>query len=332
SPPSFFDESRNSPPYPATRAWGVQYGGLVFLPITVLGAIGLVAALFSGTRYLLWLAVLLLGLALPALGCATARRLLVFDLGWCAFAAIGLGALTRAPGLRRVGRRGRVALATGFLGLMGAWTLAAMVILREGPSYHGLYSVPFATGCVRDVVTCARCVEAGRQWEDDIRRGSMVILVDSDLDREYATWPGGLPVYGLIGAAAAGGRDRFQELYPILWNVNGLPGVHHYYAVGGPPTVFLPDLLRPTPYTTIVWQSERPTAWERWVASRLVAAGGRMSTFATPLGDGPGFRVETDKSAESAVIDAIAAIAPAPAADALCISATPVKTEPLRFI
>ena len=326
----YFLVNRSSRPQRPTWARGIQYGGLVFQPVAILGAVGLLSVVFSRSLPLVWLTALVLGLAMPALGCSTARRLLIFDLGWCAFAAIGLAYVARTRVLARVPLRYRAPLAAGFLGLMGAWTLAAMLIWREpAPIYRGLRAVPFATGCVEDIRSCPRCVEAGKEWERDIERGNLVMLLDSDLQRENPTGPGGLPLYGYLAAAATGRRDRFQELYPILWNNTYTP-VFRRYSATGDHEAFLRELLGGIPYGSIVWHCERPTAWDRWLANRLVAIGGRLTTFSTPLGDGPGFRVETDKGHEQAVLAVLASLYGG-AADrsASCVSTRKVASEPL---
>src|SRR5436190_138264 len=155
----YFLVNRSSRPQRPTWARGIQYGGLVFQPVAILGAVGLLSVVFSRSLPLVWLTALVLGLAMPALGCSTARRLLIFDLGWCAFAAIGLAYVARTRVLARVPLRYRAPLAAGFLGLMGAWTLTAMLSLRGPPGYRGVHAVPFATGCVEDIVSCSRCAE-----------------------------------------------------------------------------------------------------------------------------------------------------------------------------
>jgi len=327
----YFLVNRSSRPQRPTWARGIQYGGLVFQPVAILGVVGLLSVVFSRSLPLVWLTALVLGLAMPSLGCSTARRLLVFDLGWCAFAAIGLAYVARTRVLARVPLRYRAPLAAGFLGLMGAWTLTAMLSLRGPPGYRGVHAVPFATGCVEDIVSCPRCVEAGKQWEADIKRGNLVMLLDSDLQRENPTGPGGLPLYGYLAAAATGQRDRFQELYPILWNHSYTPVFRRYHA-DGDHEAFLRQLLGAIPYGSIVWQSERPTAWDRWLASRLVAVGGRLTTFSTPLGDGPGFRVETDKGREEAVLGVLASLyGGAVDWSPSCVSARRVASEPVPF-
>jgi hypothetical protein len=53
------------------------------------------------------------------------------------------------------------------------------------------------------------------------------------------------------------------------------------------------SLFEQTAPARIVWHFERPTAWERWLATRLISAGGTEETFATALSPRPGRRVIT---------------------------------------
>lgn len=329
---AYFRVNRSGPPYAAIWSWGIQYGGLTFLPLTVLGVIGLLVAPSFGWGALVWFGTLVLGLAMPALGCASARRLIIFDLAWCAFAAFGLAYLPRTALLRRVPLRHRPALAAAFLGLTGAWTFAAMAILGRGPSDAAVYQVPFGTGCVGDVVSCPRCAEVARRWEGDIRNGDLTILLDSDVQRENPTAPAGLTLFGQLAAVAAGRPDWFQEIHPIIWNLTFVPDFRQYYSPDSSPAAYLSRLLKASPYRRLLWHSEHPTAWDRALARRLVAAGGRLETFSTPLGAGPGFRVETDKADEDAVLATVAAMLPDAAAQpASCVVMTRVRADPMPF-
>src|SRR5207244_11820672 len=93
----YFVLNRNSPPERSQMGWGAQYGGLVFFPVTLLGLVGALGILIRRRALDLWHWVLFLGISMPALGCASARRMIVFDLGGVARAR------SRAPGRR--GRR-----------------------------------------------------------------------------------------------------------------------------------------------------------------------------------------------------------------------------------
>jgi hypothetical protein len=326
---AYFHVGRTGPPTPAIWSWGIQYGGLTFLPLTLLGVAGLLAAPSLGWGALVWIWTLVLGLAVPALGCASARRLLVFDLGWSAFAAFGLALLPRSPLLRRVPLRHRPGLAAVSLGALGAWTFIAMALLGRGPGGPAILHVPFATGCLNDVLFCPRCAEIAQRWERDIANGDLVILLDSDAQRENATAPAGLSLFGQVAALGSDRPEWFQELHPVIWNLNFLPTFRQYYSPVGTPGGYLSELLRSTPYRRVVWHSERPIAWDRELAKRLLAAGGRIETFPTPFGPGVGFRVETEKANENDVIAAVTAFLPGAAevAPTSCVTTIRVRAE-----
>jgi hypothetical protein len=75
----------------------------------------------------------------------------------------------------------------------------------------------------------------------------------------------------------------------------------------------------------IVWHFERPTAWERWLAGRLVEAGGVAESFETPLSPTPGLRVVTagaQRDAAFAVLRELVA-GLAPGADSACFDLVP---------
>ena len=322
----------DSPREPSQVGWGAQYGGLVFFPVTLLGLVGALGILIRRRALDVWHWVLFLGISMPALGCASARRLIVFDLGWCALA--GEGALLLRES--RVFRQIRPTVAAGavavFILCMGTWSFAVMYILR-GTETSPIYHVPFATGCVADITTCPRCVAVGKQWENDIRKGALVVLVDSDLDRENPTRPAGLPLYGQLAAIAADKREAFQELYPILWDVNTSPEFRTYYAKRGDIVPFLSRVISEVRPTKVIWHAERPTAWDRKLATDLSAIGGRLEFFETPLSSGGGFRVETDRALEARVLDLIQrwATGRAESPQSSCISHELVETKKLSL-
>ncbi|HLY36575.1 MAG TPA: hypothetical protein VKU61_00975 [Candidatus Binatia bacterium] len=328
----YFLINRDTPPAPAAWGWGIAHGGLTFLPVTALGVLGLIRTLRAPAQYLVWFAMLVVGLALPAMACTVARRLLVFDLGWCAFAAAGMLALADTAVLGRVPRRARGILAGALVAAIGCWTMAAIVGLAppldDGPpapvAYgSGWFACPDFSR-LSDVTTCRRCLEVAKGWEADIRDEKLIILVDSDMNRETPTSPGGLPLYGFLAAARNGTPERFQELYPILLNVNHVPESHAYYARPGDYAAYVADLLHRAPHRSIVWHAERPTAWDRWLARRL---GGTTATFATPLSAVGGFRVETPASADDSVIELLTSLETRSA----CVKANVVAEDRLPF-
>src|SRR5437773_3276160 len=167
-----------------------------------------------------------------------------------AWMCLGKAADRLRPGLVRPRRRGRAPPARipclspdppyggGGRG-RGVHSMHGHVELRGHvhPARHGRdlchLSRPLCDGLCRRHHACPRCVAVGKQWEKDIRKDALVVLVDSDLDRENATRPAGLPLYRHLAAIAADRPEAFQELYPILWDFNTSPEFRTYYATRG---------------------------------------------------------------------------------------------------
>jgi hypothetical protein len=273
---------------------GVDNGGLSLLPVGLLGMVGLFSVLRRLRRQWLWLAVAAAGFALPALSVMTARRALVFDLAWCAFAAHGLLDVADALG-RRLSRTARASAVALVLGLVAVWSFGAVFGLGATmPATYGVH-IPFGDAGFSDGIACRRCLEAAKGWQHDIADGAFVVLFDNDAYRENATSPGGLRTYGKIASLAAGQRDRFVELYGLMggWESEP-PAIGPIY--DRMRTTFVDELVarleRAAP-RRIVWHFERPTAWERVLAARLAIAGSRLETFSTALDPRGGLRVTT---------------------------------------
>src|SRR5262249_62285978 len=86
---------------------GMTSGGLVLLPVLLLGALGLVRGLRHPVEHGLWLALAAAGFLPPLLAFPSARRFLVLDVAWGAFAAPGLLPLLESPLLAPATTRGR---------------------------------------------------------------------------------------------------------------------------------------------------------------------------------------------------------------------------------
>ena len=303
---------------------GLQHGGLSLVPTAILGAVGLLVVARRFRSQWLWVAVAAAGLALPIISTTTARRLLVFDLAWCAFAAHGL--LAVVDGVAAAwSRRTRAVLVAAVVGSVAAWSALAVFALSAGLPAGGMQPIPFGEAGFGDGTTCKRCLEAAKQWQRDITAGGFVLLFDNDRIRENRTSPGGLPVYGKIAAAGAGKQLAFVEVYTLMANWDGeapTPGSVFFDGRDGDFATALVERMERVAPERIVWQFERPTAWERWLARRLTDAGGTSESFSTPLSATPGERVVTPwerRDGAFAVLRALAA-GSRPAEDTPCVT------------
>ncbi|MGH7893609.1 MAG: hypothetical protein ACREQL_03025, partial [Candidatus Binatia bacterium] len=261
---------------------GMENGGLAFVPTALLGALGLFDVLRRIRRQWIWLALAAAGLAVPALSVMTARRALVFDLAWAALAAHGVLTLVDGGG-RGWPRRARAWAAGAMVAVIALWgTVAVFALSAVLPASSGRH-IPFGEAGFGDGVACKRCVEAGRQWEQDIADGAFVVAFDNDAAREHRMSPGGLPLYGKIGALVAGAPDRFVEGYALMAGLDPeppTPGPMFDRSSTDFATHLSARIDRAAP-RRLVWHFERPTRWERWLAYRLRAAGGMLERFST---------------------------------------------------
>jgi hypothetical protein len=274
------------------RKPGIAEGGLASPAAGVLGLVGLVAVLRRFRRQWPWLVLAAIGLALPSLSAASARRMLLFDVAWCGLAAHGL--LAAADGLgRRASYAARAGGVAATVVVLALWSTVAVFGLSAAMPADYAKHIPFGDAGFGDGVACRRCVEAARGWERDVANGAFVVLFDNDAFRENRTSPGGLPAYGKIAALAAGRPRAFVEGYGLMaaWDPEPpTPGMTFDRTA----STFVDELesrMDAVAPRRIVWHFERPTAWERWLAGRLQAAGAVRETFATPLGPGDGIRL-----------------------------------------
>jgi hypothetical protein len=279
------------PPY----RFGMQFGGLCLVPVTILGLLGLVAALRHPLRTWPLFLLAAAGIAVPVLSVTTARRLLLFDLAWCAFASVGVLLLVRASVRVGASMRAAAALVVVMVIAIGSWSFASVVALNQALPGRHLTPLPFGESGFGDGMTCVRCQRAGYEWRDEIARGAFVVLFDADLDRENIG-VGGLTLYGRVAALSVDRPRSFLDFYPVMRNLDlsrDNPG-RQFDATRQDFASYMRQRIEAARPATIVWHFESPTQWERWLARRLVDAGGTAVEFETPLSRERGLQVRTE--------------------------------------
>ncbi|MCW5889091.1 MAG: hypothetical protein KIT14_00925 [bacterium] len=238
-----------------------------------------------------------------------------------------------------VARRGgprRLAVAAGLLLALGAWSGGTLAALAAALPRAGRVPIPFGESGFGDGLACLQCVEEGRRWQRAIAGGEVIVLFDSDCEREDATSPAGVPMYGRIGARAAGRPEAFLELYAVLQNVereDDPPRVlQRWDATRTNGLVHLETRLAAAGDAAIVWEFRHPTAWEQSLADRLERAGGIRRALdlpdippyprMRPAGDGaPPFQIVTPLHERGAALAALRAWLEPPIAWASCATA-----------
>src|SRR5262245_45619459 len=136
---------------------GMSNGGLVLLPVLALGVIGLVACLRHPIERAVWLALAVGGLLPPIIAPPTARRFLVFDIAWAAFASLGLLWLLESRLLTPAAPARRWQWGAMVLAGIGCWSAAA-VALSWSLLPDQQVRIPFAESGIGDQCTCLGCV------------------------------------------------------------------------------------------------------------------------------------------------------------------------------
>ena len=274
--------------------WNLRSGGLCLLPVSLLGAFGGIFMLRHPLRYSPWLIMALMGLALPVLSVPTARRLLVFDTAWCAWAAAGCLCLQEMLAKSWNPRASKItAIGCFFIfGIFSAWTLFGLH--RALPPISGTV-IPFGESGFGDGLTCLHCYQTGEIFQKEIEQNHIVVVFDTDLERENATCPGGLYLYGRLGALNAKRLRNFVQFYPLWNNFNQEPP-NIGTIFDGTKTNFAEYLIQSIEKSgaeEILWHFECPTQWEVWFADRLQSEGGFLTRFKTPLSQVDGIQVRT---------------------------------------
>jgi len=263
-------------------AEGMTTGGLVLLPMLLAGMVGLVHALRHPLQRGLWLALAVCGFLPPLLGYPSARRFLVFDVAWCAFAALGIVAVAESRLLDPATGNGRWRAAIILVGATAVWSAATVGLSAAALPGQHVY-IPFGESGFRDGQTCLGCVDTARRWQREIERGHVVVALDTDMYRENPTSPGGIMTYGKTVALAVGHPDRFIDYYALVSNVDWGPPRPGQLTPAVPTDVALALATRfgGAAASPIVWWVTDPNAWERQLAEALVAAGSTRTTPAT---------------------------------------------------
>ena len=135
--------------------------------------------------------------------------------------------------------------------------------------------MPFAESGFGDGLTCLSCGQSARVWRHEIEDGNLVVLFDTDIDRENRTSPGGLWAYGKLAALSAGHTDRFLDFYALLTNFDVEPPRAGPIMLQPPEDVTsaIAERIESATPRAIVWWFSQPNAWERTLVDALVAAG-----------------------------------------------------------
>src|SRR5262245_2609756 len=332
--------SAPSPWLGTLRQPGMAGGGLVLLPVLLLGAVGMLRCLRHPVERGLWLVLAVCGLLPSLLGVPSARRLLVLDVAWCALAALGLLGIVGSRFLSPATSSGRWRVAGGVLAAIAVWSAAAVGLSAAIVPPNQIH-IPFGDSGFGDGSTCLGCVRTARIWQQEMAQGRMVILFDTDVYRENPTAPGGLSLYGKTAALAAGNAGRFLDYYAIVSNFDRLPPRPGPFANVAPEDVArdLGARIEAAAPSAIVWWFTQPTAWERWLAKELVVAGSSRTDPAPvpmwgadrPILAAPPIRIETPWERRQ---DALAVIhrlvdPPMPAA---CVRLVPVATRNVPLV
>jgi hypothetical protein len=317
---------------------GMTAGGLVLLPLLLAGIVGVVSALRHPIERALWLALAVCGFLPPLLGFPSARRALVFDMAWCALAALGLLVLAESRLLDPATSGGRWRWAAALVAAIGLWSALTLGLADAAlPAQH--VPIPFGESGFGDGATCLGCIDAARSWQREMESGRLVVMLDTDMYRENATSPGGIMLYGKTAALAAGRPDRFLDYYTLVANYD--PGPSHPGALAPAVPDDVADALaariEAAAPSAVVWWITQPNAWERRLADALVAAGSvRTDPPARPMwgadrtsGAVDPIRIETPTERRRDALAALRALVDPPSSPT-CVRLERITSRPYR--
>jgi len=309
--------------------WGLEKGGMLLLPAIIFGVVGLAFALVRITRDFLPLAITVLGMAIPVLSYADARKLLVFDLGWQFLAAVGLYEVLHHRVLAARSRKTLVLAGGVGFALMGAWGFGAVssTTLRAGTLEMPFRQ--FVLPLFGERFDSPRTFQVARLWEGWIRQGLAVVYVDTDnVANNFAT-------YGAVAALAAGREAYFQPFYPL--DVSAALGPKNLSELFGGDKLFselLAQTLHQMGARGVVWWFERPTRWQEWLIDEFGRHGGIAQRWPPASVDGtwgkPSTYVVLEGEALAKALAALDALDIARGGGGnLCVELSPVEHWPL---
>jgi len=201
---------------------GIESGGMLPLPILVLGIAGIALALAAPRRHGAWLVLAALAYVTTSLSGAEVRRLLLLDVAWNYFAAV---AVLRMLGTRpiAVAPRSLVALGAGLaLAASGVWSVVAIRSLTRRATAE-LAPLPFGVGLLGEAIMCRPCSEMASYWRQPMREGELVVLFDRNPARDARIFRMRLRGYGMLAALDAGRPRAFTT---ACGDWQWIPGSH----------------------------------------------------------------------------------------------------------
>jgi len=266
-------------PWERPSGWGIASGGMHFIPTLFLGSLGFALAIGEVRRHVEWVLLGVLGYFVAALSGAETRRLLPFDIAWSYYCALACVWLLSLQSLRRW----HATLTRAVLGLIvggGLWSLLAIMLLT-GNATQERSPIPFGVGTIGEAITCMPCTTLSRRWRDRIRENEMVVLLDTDYERDARMFAMPLRGYGELAALEAGRPEGFVHFYDVWKNrrLNWTAGPIEY---GAPPydvVAHLQGVVTRTRPSRLSWYFNVPTQWERALAVALERSGSRREAL-----------------------------------------------------
>jgi len=267
-------------PFDLEGGWDIAHGGAIPLAVTVLGAIGLVAALRDLRRFQLGVVLLVASLLPAVLSAAELRRLVVFDMAWQLVAARGVLAVGAV--LTRGAVEVQAALTALGVTALGCWSAIAILMLTAGSSRE-LAAIPFGSGVQGESGMCVGCVWRMRRWQQAVASGQAVVVFDNDPVRDGRQFHLRTAGYAQLAALAGGHPDGAISFYQVLRNRRDRwTQVPEPLWKDGTWVDFLRHDLSAPWVREVLWYFANPTPLERHAMAGLERAGGRVTRSKFP--------------------------------------------------